>query len=57
MTFSCVPWFWCVQETINTNMSTYIILFGGEIMKKGINFPKTKEIQGERKKPTYNETE
>lgn len=57
MTFSCVPWFWCVQETINTNMSTYIILFGGEIMQKGINFPKTKEIQGGRKKTTYNETE
>lgn len=30
-------------------MSTYITLIGGEIMKKGINFPKTRNSEGEKK--------
>lgn len=30
-------------------MSTYITLIGGEIMKKGINFPKTRNSGGEKK--------
>lgn len=56
MTLNFVPWVWPLYENINTNVSTYVILFGGEIMKKGIHVSKTRDSRRERKN-TCNGTE